>query len=316
MKKTVIIIFSILFLMIVGIGLYMHVVKNDQTIYLNAHDDISYHNLALLKKYMVQNNRSALLSAKGASRSGKYNLYTAPDIKHLPQVLDDNAINILWLDVLENNEKIELLRPFDVIVVKGMPAFNFLKAINVRTAYIPNAINIQQIKRAETLRNAMYFGYDGNSHSLTAYLIKNNKINLDVYGKNFEKLLPYGNIIAEKPEHTDFRNYALVLTDQSDEEIKNELVNQNIIQIIENGGLPYVRYNPGIEKMFGNIIPMYHNENEFVALYTYLSHSPDEQNYKWLNLQKECNNWNSDTQAKKFIELFEVMQKKRITPFK
>lgn len=317
MKKLSILIISTFILAVSGMFYFIkHQLNDEQAIYLHPHDTEAYHELALLKKFIEKNHRSAHLSDIGKFKSGKYNLYTASDIKHLPTIIDDNAINILWIDVLEDNEKVEPLRPFDVIVVKGMPAFSFLKAINVRTAYIPHAINIQQTKSPAILKTAMYYGDDGNIPSLTSYLIKNNDINLDIYGKNFANIFPKKNIVKETPEQTDFIQYSFVLTDQEDNDIKNELLNKQVIQIIESGGLPYVRYNPGIEKIFGDIIPMYHNEKEFVSFYNWLRYSPNISKQRLAMLQIKSEQWNSDNQAKKFIELFDVMQKKLLLPFK
>ncbi len=314
MKKILVTISLLAVIILAGVYFYLSTAlpKDENTIFLNAHNENAYQKLLPLKKFIKANNRSVYLSRPNKFQSGKYNLYTAPDIKHLPSVLDADAINILWIDVIEKDKTVEALRPFDVIVVKGIPAFNFLKAINIRTAYIPEAINMRKIKRAEKLKDAMYYGDDGNNHSLTTYLIKSSNLNLDIYGKNYEQYFSKKNIAAPAPNRSDFHNYSLVLTDQSEEEIKNELVNQKVIQIIENGGLPYVRYNPGIEKMFGDIIPMYHNELEFTRLYNELMYSPYQVRRKWEKLQQENPKWNSDSQAKKIIELFEVMQKKRI----
>lgn len=285
---------------------------NEKTIYLNAYGDADYLRLKKLKSFLSREQRPSYLAKQGKHKSGKFNLYTASDINHLPKVIDRNAINILWLDAMNQNEKTEALRPFDVVVVKGMPAYSHLRAINVRSAYIPDAINLILEDHATAEKNAMFYGNRENEPSLSLYLASLHRISLNIYGKGHEKIWRKEDIVADTPKKSSFAEYKLILADQSEEDIKNEIVNAKIIEIIENGGLPYVRYNPGIAKMFGDIIPMYHNEEEFGILYQQLIHAPRELQQRHAALKAVSLLWNSQNQAKKFIELFEIMEKKRI----
>lgn len=96
-----------------------------------------------LAQALRKTGTEVVLSGKGSFATGDFNLYAADNIGNLPEVADRNAINVLWLPMVQGSDDAARLRPFDVVVVKSMAAFGHLKAINVRTAYIPDAINIK-----------------------------------------------------------------------------------------------------------------------------------------------------------------------------
>jgi hypothetical protein len=73
-----------------------------------------------------------------------------------------------------------------------------------------------------------------------------------------------------------YREYSLVLIDQSEEDISRDIVNNKLLKIIENGAIPFVRYNPGIINMFGDAIPMYYNPEHFKFELDRLLKSPQE----------------------------------------
>ena len=183
---------------------------------------------------------------------------------NLPEVADRNAINVLWLPMVQGSDDAARLRPFDVVVVKSMAAFGHLKAINVRTAYIPDAINIKNPATSRPNGKAMFYG-DKRGFSLPLYLAGRADMSVDVYGKGFENVWPNDEIMPDTPQPEDFQTYSAVLLDQSDEAVRDELVSPQVIEVIENGGLPYLRFNSGIYKIFGEALPMYGNEQEFAA---------------------------------------------------
>ena len=102
----------------------------------------------------------------------------------------------------------------------------------------------------------------------------------------------------------------IILADQADEDIKDAILSQRLIKIIENGGLPYIRYNAGVEKMFGDIIPMYHTDTAFLPEIKRLLASPEDIAERRISLLKASKQWNSSSQAKKFIELATIMKQK------
>lgn len=251
-----------------------------------------------------------VLSGKGSFATGDFNLYAADNIDNLPEVADKNAINVLWLPTVQGSDDVARLRPFDVVVVKSMAAFGHLKAINVRTAYIPDAINLKNPANRRPNGKAMFYG-DNRGFSLPLYLAGRADMSLDIYGNGFENVWPADEIMPNAPQPEDFQTYSAVLLDQSDEAVRDELVSPQIIEVIENGGLPYLRFNSGIYKIFGEALPMYGNEQEFAAGLRELEQNPALVQQRRAALRETAKQWDSVSQAQKFVEIFAIMQQKR-----
>lgn len=283
-----------------------------EAIYLNANDEKSYLELKRLKNALRGEGKHVVLSDKNSFKSGEINLYAAFDEKELPKVLDMEAINFLWIEELSDMWALEKLRDFDVIVVKQFPLFSHLKAVNVRTAYIPDIIEEIEPKKQDDNGKVMYWGDNDTGFSLALYLAGKNDFSVDIYGNGFEGLWPKEEIMGKREDIADFRDYKFVLVDQSDEDIRDEVVNKKIIQIIEGGGLPLVRYNFGVRKLFGDDVPMYANEDEFLQMFNRLLSSTEETNERKKQLFATTKKWNAQSAALKFIELFEIMEKKRL----
>lgn len=293
---------------------YARPIETADAFYFSAADLSAKEELKGLAKAFEAQGKKVTLSDAKEGKSGKFNLYGASDVNHLPKVLDKGAINILWLPAVLPLQDPEMLKDFDVIVVKHIPGFSHLKAVNARTAYIPDAVDITQTaNKSAFLDKAMYWG-DNEGFSLALFLagpLADAKV--DVFGKGFDGVWPADDIKGDMPGAQDFLNYNLVLVDQSDDDIKDELVNKKIIETINKGGLPFVRFNYGIEKMFGNAVPMYRNEQEFASEFRRLMRAPEEilKRREALKLIAD-REWSSIKQAQKFIEIFEIMEKKRI----
>lgn len=313
MKKFgLITLIALLGLILLRLGIYCFADKSPtRTFYLNANDENSYMILNVLSKALKKEGVNTVVSDKAHFQSGKFNIYAAQSEDDLPQVIDKTAINFLWLPKVRQDTP-EPLRPFDVIVTQSALSFSHLKAINVRTAYIPPAFDVSTQKAKDTQPKLMFYGDNDKGFSLSLYLAGPTDLKIDVYGKGFEGFWGYDEIMKEPVKAEDFRRYALALADQSEEEIRDELINPQIIKIIENGGVPYIRYNYGVYRIFGEDLPMYRNENEFLPKVKELLARPNEVAKYRNRIREIAENWNSRSQAKKFIELFEVMEKKMI----
>ena len=263
-----------------------------------------------LAQALRKTGTEVVLSGKGSFATGDFNLYAADNIDNLPEVADRNAINVLWLPMVQGSDDAARLRPFDVVVVKSMAAFGHLKAINVRTAYIPDAINIKNPANRRPNGKAMFYG-DNRGFSLPLYLAGRADMSVDVYGKGFENVWPTDEIMPDTPQPEDFQTYSAVLLDQSDEAVRDELVSPQVIEVIENGGLPYLRFNSGIYKIFGEALPMYGNEQEFAAGLRELEQNPALVQQRRAALRETAKQWDSVSQAQKFVEIFAIMQQKR-----
>ncbi|MBO5441286.1 MAG: hypothetical protein J6A09_01815 [Alphaproteobacteria bacterium] len=313
MKKTIII--TLLGLFLAGYVFYAfrgHFFDDKDVIYLNANDEKAYLELQKLKTALKKEGRSVVLSEAGDFKSGEINLYASSKGDELPKVLDLGAINFLWIERLSDMWALEKLKDFDVVVVKNYPLFSHLKAVNVRTAYIPAPVEIAKPDTPfKATGKAAYWG-DADGFSLALYLAGKNDFSVDIYGKGFEKLWPKDEIKGGSEDLTDFWAYDFVLVDQSEEDIFDEVVNQKVRQILEGGGVPLVRYNAGLEKILGNGELMYMSDEDFANLYKKILSSPEEVENRRKILAQASQNFNNVSAAKKFIELFDIMTRKKI----
>ena len=309
MKKVILGIVCVIILGIVGgyIALMPQYTKAD-TIYLNANDEVSFKNFKKLAKALNREGYRTVISGKNKFKSGLFNLYAANNnqLGDLPDVVDSKGINLLWLPTVAENEP-EPLRMYDVIVVKSFSSYSHLKAVNMRTAYIPEAIDIDKHKADEPNGKVMYYG-DKTDFSLSLYLTDITHLKADIFGKGYKHSMQ--NVIKEAPRSGDFRAYSLVLVDQSDEEIASEQINSRILGVLTAGGLPYVRYNEGIAKIFGNTLPMYANEHEFLPKAQIFLKNSTLVKERRAALYDAAQRWNTQSQAQKIAELFEIMKKK------
>ena len=314
MKNKLIILFGFILVVWGGIAGYQHTknVPSSTTPVININvNDIKiskkYLKIAKMKPFFADKGYSTVFSDKGNFKSGKFNLYVADEQSEIPTVLDKNAINILWLPMFSDGDDLKRLRQFDVIVVKSMKAFNHLKAINVRTAYIPEAIDVAKPMDRQPQKDFMYFG-DNNEFSPALYLSGKHNFKVDIFGKGFEYKWPKEEIKADAPLKDDFSKYKLVMIDQTEQEVVNELINPRIIETLENGAIPLIRYNFGIYRIFGDALPYYNSEEEFQQnIDNYTSENILSAKHKIYHISQ---NWNTQSQVYKFIELFEIMEKK------
>lgn len=317
MKKTV---FLIIAFIIIGSGIYSFYqqekdvpVSSDnlsKIIYLNANDMTSYGKMQKLAAALKKNGRKVVLSGKESFKSGLFNLYAVSDTQNMPAILDSKAINLLWVPKVTEDMP-EVLRPCDVVVVESISSFTHLKAINMRTAYIPPAVDVRYKSAKNPSKNyPMFYGNNDSGFSLSLYLAGPTDLKVDVYGTGFSGYWSEDDIIAETADAREFQNYPLVMIDQSEEDIRDEVVNARIIEVIEQGGLPYIRYNTGVAKMFGEAVPMYMSQDEFLPEIKRLLNSPKELRERKEAVWQIANGWSSDSQARKVIELFDVMKKK------
>ncbi len=278
--------------------------------FLGNKNSNSYRKAHKLVKHLRQKGVKTYFNTKDNSKTGNINLYIANTDLDTDIGLDSNAINILWIPYISPNEDYSLFRKFDVVIVKSIPSYSHLKAINVRTAYIPDAFDVK-LNNYKYKKDSAYWG-DNTRQSLALNLAKDKKI--DIFGKKWHRTIYHRKVVKnDNVKLSDFKDYAIVLVDQDDrDDIAKELVNDNIIELISAGFVPFIRYNEGIKAIFKNTVPMYYNPEDFHNKYENLINNKN----KILNIRENIYNiakkWDSSSQADKFIEIFSIMQKKRI----
>jgi len=315
----------VLYLLIGGKGIYNKALPNvdfsilgafknnplQDTLYINVEDgkdEVLYAKAKRLAKSLRDEGVDVRINEKGNHSSGNLNLYVASNKHSLPKVIDNDSINILYIPYVSSDDDFEIFRNFDVVIVKSISSYSHLKAINVRTAYIPDAIDIKTSSLSPKLK-AMFIG-DNNEFSLSLYLAKNK--DFDIYGKNWTHTEHSKKIKNENIDDNNFSKYSITLCDQTEEEIANSIVNDKVIRILENGGLPLVRYNQGIKHIFQDDVVMYYNEEDFNRKFEELISDKNLVKEKRKAIFEKAKNWNTKITANKFIEIFMIMKQKKI----
>ena len=72
------------------------------------------------------------------------------------------------------------------------------------------------------------------------------------------------------------------------------------------------RYNAGVEKILCDGELMYMSDEDFANLYKKILSSPEEVENRRKILAQASQNFNNVSAAKKFIELFDIMTRKKI----
>lgn len=294
MKK---ILYPILALLFVVAGSFYYFSNMEEPFAIIHSDDKEV--AIVLKKAFKQEGKRVKVVSTSAQQSGRFNLYIAQSLSSLPKVVDANAINLLWIPFVAEKDNPEVLRPFDVVVVKSPAAFRHLKAINVRTAYIPDAFEIPHISEV-TKPNGRALFWEKNTAS--------NLIDLPAEHKHNPKI---DMVKRSAPNKNDFASYSVILFEQKLSDLEQETFDFHFIETISNGGLPFILYNNGVERIFSNIIPMYRNDAEFRQGLDFLLNNPREVLIRKELLHQVTKNWTAQTQAQKLVEIFEVMEKKR-----
>ena len=269
----------------------------------------AYKKIKYLAKAFNKIGAKAKILSFEEKESSEYNIYIVNDITNLPKVKNLDAINVLWCPYIAFNDDIENFRDFDVIVVKSMPSFSHLKAINARVAFIPDAIDMKKVDK-KTNNRILYYGNNNNAFSLVMYLTKD--YDIDIIGKGWSYSDVRKKVIKTEPKNDDFSKYDFVLIDQTEEEIMNNIVNSDLIKVLENGGVPVVRFNPGISDLFDDRVIMYYNEEDFHKTINDIVKNKNIVRDMKSALYARLDDWNSLSVANKFTEIFQIMKKKRI----
>ncbi|MBR5154841.1 MAG: hypothetical protein IKW58_03860 [Alphaproteobacteria bacterium] len=283
----------------------------EEPIYVNIDnnlDDVEYKKISKLIYNLRDKGIDVKLNKQDDARDENLSLYVASSYHNMPQVRNKNSINILWVPYVSPSDDFEKYRDFDVIVVKSIASFSHLKAINVRTAFIPDGIDIKSNNKKNNGK-VMFYG-DNKEFSLSLFLSRN--LNIDIFGNNWEHTEYKHKIKAKSAKKSDILSYLMVLVDQSDENIHENIVNNKVIEILEMGAVPLLRYNPGIQKMFGDTVPMYYNEDDFYVKFNMLLRENNKVSKIKQDIENVSYKWNSSMVANKFIELFQIMKQKRI----
>jgi len=201
--------------------------------------------------------------------------------------IEHNKINILY--IISNPDKIKFsqLFQYDIIIVGSIKFCNTLKRKNLNAFYLPQFTNSARFfpEKDEAFHHQLLFV--GNAYKgirpAVKYAVKNN-LPISVYGKFWENFIHPKHIkdtyLDNNQLHKYYSNADIVLAD-TNENMKNlGFIPNRIYDVTACKGFIISDYMPEIEEIYGDAVPMYKNEQEFIQLVTYYLAHPQERKAK------------------------------------
>ena len=173
---------------------------------------------------------------------------------------------------------------FDLIAVASKKYAKELAENGFRTTYIPQGTNTSLFKH-KPQKNGIDLLFVGSRHSeddyrpSVKYAIQND-FPVHVYGIRWEghispKYLK-GNFISNNDLHKYYSSAKIILNDHRQDMREAGFVANRIFDVTASQGFIISDYMPEIEEIYGDSIPMWHNEVEFKNLVNYYLNHPEE----------------------------------------
>lgn len=190
--------------------------------------------------------------------------------------------------------------PYDFEVVKNMDIV-FTGSIKKKKEYIEKGLNAYFVPQFTRL-DSFFPAYDEKYKSRILYIANqwdgleirksakyaiNNGIEIDIYGEYWKNVLPekYWRFVKDSQVVNDKLKYYyssadIVLNDTRDDMIEAGFISNRIYDVTACKGFIISDYIPEIEEIYGDAIPMYRTEEEFVYLINYYLNHPEERRIK------------------------------------
>ena len=243
------------------------------------------------------------------------------DIYH--EHLDKDRISVVFETL---NYSIKQLKNADILFAGSKKKNQEYKKAGINSYYMPQFTRLDKFyfSPKEELKTKVLFvgnrwhGFNGLRKSIQYAL--NTSIELDVYGKGWEKDLPKNDVVHLKGEQIkgdDLKYYyssaEIVLNDTHQFMIDNEVIPNRVFDVTASKGFLISDYNKAIEEVYGDSVPMYKNEREYKKLIDYYLAHPDERKEKAeraYQITKE--NFDSEKIVGDMIKIMEDYRQKNI----
>lgn len=239
------------------------------------------------------------------------------------------SYNILYLAYAQfvQNDSQELLPAFDdylsalqqsaqrvdAFVVASQKLSDTLNARGTKTYYIPQFTNTSRFYPDfdENLKSDVLFvGVNAFYRTAVPALLQRG-VKVDVYGPNW----PQGVAKADYADNQILRKYyssaKIVLNDTREGMKKFGFISNRIFDATACGTLVISDYMPEIEQIYGDSVPMYHNDDELYELVQYFLTHDEERIEKAQRAQKiTLQNFTADMAAEKFLNIINLLKNK------
>lgn len=153
----------------------------------------------------------------------------------------------------------------------------------------------------------------------TVDLAIKNGFEIDIYGNGWQSVLPADKLYMHKGGQISgdelkyyYSSADIVFNDTRDDMIEAGFVPNRIFDVTACQGFIISDYVPGIEEIYGDLVPMYKNEEEFRALVNYYLNHPEERKkkaYAAYLITKE--RFSAEKVVKNMIEVMKVYVKEQ-----
>lgn len=196
-------------------------------------------------------------------------------------------INILYIISHPDKIRIKELKNYDIIIAASENFAKKLKALNFNAFYFPQFTNTKRFYFEKDTQKSNKILFVGSPHmgmrDAVYYATKNN-MPISVYGSFWEKYISNeyikGNSIDNSELHKFYSNAEIVLNDTMQNMKENGFISNRIYDVTASKGFLISDYMPEIEKIYGDAIPMYKNEEEFIKLINYYLKHPEKRKEK------------------------------------
>lgn len=218
-------------------------------------------------------------------RRSKYNLVIRGTKRYTK--FNYRQINILYtISHYDNISKFELMQ-YDIVISSSQKFCKENKKYNSNIYYLPQFTNTKRFFPSNNTDFINKILFVGNAHHgmriSVQYALKNN-LPLSIYGANWTHLIDNNIIKGKYLDNTNlykyYSNADIVLNDHMQTMKDNGSISNRIYDVTACKGFIISDYMPEIEKIYGDAIPMYKNEEEFVRLINYYLEHPNERRAK------------------------------------
>ena len=212
---------------------------------------------------------------------------------------------------------------FDLLVPTSSKYAEKLQKTNVDAVYIPQFSNPKRFKyeyQSDIASRVLFIGnFYGNSPKEFRSSVKyslNNNIPITIYGKRWDKYIDNNLIKGEYVKNDELHKYYasadIVLNDHRKDMLEEGFISNRIFDVTASGGFIISDYQQDIEDIYGDNIPMYHNEEEFSKLVTFFLEHPEERKQKAVKAQQiTLENFTVEKIGHKFLEEIKKIAEKR-----
>lgn len=200
---------------------------------------------------------------------------------------DNAGLNVLYMMSCPQYITNEEIDDYDIIL-SCSKKFIQKYAYKKNTFYLPQFTNTKRFFYEEDKKYHSSILFVGNPHNnwfrpSVKYALRNN-FDISIYGKYWEKYIDKryikGEYIDNNELHKYYSNADIVLNDTFDNMKKWGIISNRIFDATACKAFIISDYIPEIREFYGDNIPMYKNEKEFVKLLQYYLSHPKERKAK------------------------------------